>query len=178
VAGRMLAAVGFSSVPLWLCFAASLIPAQFFIVTRQPQTAELLGAVAGTIGYAVWGRSRRAGKILGWAFLILLLVRGFAPFRFEGPGQKFSWVPWGGFLGMEWEPGVNVLLEKTFYYGTAIWLFRAGGMRLRESTALVAITLAVIEAAQTRLPGRTSEITDPLLALLLGFGLYVLRPRD
>jgi hypothetical protein len=137
----------------------------------------LLGAAAGMIGYAVWGQSRRTGKALGWAFLTLLLVRGFAPFRFSGTGTEFSWVPWGGFLGMEWQPGVNILLEKTFYYGTAIWLLRAGGMRLRECTALVAVTLAVVEAAQTHLPGRTAEITDPLLALLLGFGLYAFRPR-
>ena len=39
----------------------------------------------------------------------------------------------------------------------------------------MAALLAAVEAAQTRLPGRTPEITDPLLALLLArrFDSYV-----
>lgn len=40
-----------------------------------------------------------------------------------------------------------------FYYGTAIWLLRAAGVRLVLSVILVAAVLASIEILQIHLPG-------------------------
>jgi hypothetical protein len=67
-----------------------------------------------------------------------------------------------------------LLIEKVFYYGTAIWLLRAAGIRLVLSVILVAAVLASIEIVQIHLPGRTPEITDPILAVLMGFVLAML----
>jgi VanZ family protein len=67
-----------------------------------------------------------------------------------------------------------VLIEKIFYYGTAIWLLRAAGAGLARSVSVVAVVLASIEIAQIHLPGRTPEITDPILAVLIGFVLAML----
>jgi VanZ family protein len=86
----------------------------------------------------------------------------------------FTWIPFGGFLGDDWQAGIQVFLEKAFYYGTAIWLLRAAGTRLWQAAALVAAVLAGIEAAQIHLPGRIAEVTDPILAVLLAAGLAIL----
>ena len=74
----------------------------------------------------------------------------------------------GGLLTMDWQVGIRILLQKLFWYGSAIWLLQTAGMRLVSATLVTMVSLGLIEVAQMRLPGHTSEITDPLLALLIG----------
>jgi hypothetical protein len=74
----------------------------------------------------------------------------------------------------EWQSSAGILLEKVFYYGAAVWLFQAAGLRLAYAATLVSAVLASIEVLQMHLPGRTPEITDPVLALLMGFVLAML----
>jgi hypothetical protein len=78
---------------------------------------------------------------------------------------------------MDWERGALVILEKVFFYGAAIWLLRAARVRLWRASTVVALVLAAIEAVQTHMPKHTPEITDPLLALFLGFAIALLTPR-
>ena len=54
------------------------------------------------------------------------------------------------------------------------WLLRVVGWRLARATVAVALLLGAIEAIQIHLPGRVAEITDPLLALILGATLALL----
>ena len=168
-AGRLMVAARIRAPYRLLAWALLAIPAQFFIVDRQPVPADLVGAAAG-LGISVLARGRGRAWI-ALAFLVAVLVRGFAPFHFVAKSSGFAWVPFGGFLGTEWQSGLRVFLEKSFYYGTAIWLLQKCGMRLTNAAAIVAGLLAVIEIAQIHLPGRTAEITDPMLAILLALTL-------
>jgi multisubunit Na+/H+ antiporter MnhB subunit len=65
-------------------------------------------------------------------------------------------------------------LEKAFLYGALIWLLGKSGLGTRVSTILVAILLFATSWAETRLPGRSAEITDALMALLIGAVIVVL----
>ena len=164
-AGRLMEAARIRAPHRLLAWSLLAIPAQFFIVDRRPVSADLVGAAAGLCIF-VFAR----GKGRTWiavAFLAAILVRGVAPLHFVSQSSGFSWVPFGGFLGTEWQSGLGVFLEKSFYYGTAIWLLQKCPMRLVNAAAIVAGVLTAIEIAQIHLPGRTAEITDPLLAILL-----------
>jgi VanZ family protein len=163
----------------WLLVASILmIPAQFVIVDRQPAPSELAGAILGTAGFVLsWSRRDSGRSLAAWIFLALILGRGLAPFDFSEPLSPFSWVPFGGFLAMDWQAGIQLLAEKFFWYGTAIWLMVRAEVPWLRATVVVAITLLAIEVAQTHLPGRTAEITDPLLALLAGFAMTTKRQR-
>jgi len=130
---------------------------------------ELLGAVAGI----ALCKLRPINP--AWAFLALLVIRGLAPFHFTAASQPFGWIPFGALLETEWQYGIRILLEKLFYYGTAIWLLRRAEVRWTFVIAMVCMVLGAIEAIQTHIPGRTAEITDPVLALMAGVGLRVLR---
>jgi len=181
--GTLLRAGGLRPSRLYAAISVALIPAQIFILDRQPSPAELAGAVAGAACFAVfWPKRNVQGsiywKILAWAFLGMIVVRGFAPFQFLRTGVSFSWIPFGGFLNMEWQPGVQIVAEKSFLYGSAIWLVRASGLRLRTATAVVAATLLFIEIAQTHIPGHTAEITDPLWAIFAGWAMLVGAPEQ
>lgn len=168
--GFLLQAAALPRARVWLGISLLAVPAQFLIVGRQPLPAWAIGAVAGAVLFAWRGRSG-VSKAEAWAFLLVILVRGLSPFHFVAASNVFTWIPFGGFLGDDWQAGIQVLLEKTFYYGTAIWLLRAAGTPLWNTAAIVAAVLACIEAAQIHLPGRTAEITDPILAILLAGGL-------
>ena len=173
-AGRLLRALGATWIPFWLALSSMLIPAQLFIATRQPRPDEFIGAVTGIVLFWCFGSSRQSSYFAAWAFLVLLILRGLAPFQLAAAPRSFGWIPFDGFLAIDWQPGIRILLEKSFYYGAAIWLVRASGMRLRNAVIIMAAILAAIEAAQTLLPGRTPEITDPVMAILLGLGIAAL----
>ena len=59
-------------------------------------------------------------------------------------------------------------LEKAFLYGSLIWLLDRAGLGLTKSTILVALMLFATSWAETYLPGRSAEITNSLMALLIG----------
>ena len=158
------------------CFFLTLmaIPAQFFVVEKQPLPSLLLGAIAGVVLFAVRHRADAPTIAEAGVFLAVILIRGLSPFHFAGGSIEFGWIPFVATLASDWQSAASVLIEKAFYYGTAIWLLRAAGVRLVFSILLVAAVLAMIEIAQIHLSGRTPEITDPILAIFMGFVLAML----
>lgn len=165
--------------PLWLWLTALAAPAQLLVLGRQPAPSFLLGAFAG-VGLFIAFHHRQiatsvvATSVEAFAFLGVLVFRGLSPFHLAAANSAFNWTPFAATLSSEWQASASVLLEKIFFYGTAIWMFRSAGMRLSRAVLSVAGTLLAIEIVQIRLPGRTPEITDPLLAILLGFTIAVL----
>lgn len=177
-AGLLLtAAAGARLSRKWLPLMLLAIPAQFFIVDRQPVPDFLLGAIAGVALFLGYHRSNAPAKAEAWIFLAVILLRGLAPFHFSAGSRAFLWVPFVASLAGEWQAAASVLLEKIFLYGTAIWLLHEAGLKLARAIVVVAIVLAAIELAQIHLPNHTPEITDPILAVLMGFMLTMLSRR-
>ena len=106
----------------------------------------------------------------------MIAVRGLEPFVFLPKAVPFSWIPFSGFLTTEWQSGIQVIAQKFFWYGTAIWLLCKSGMRSPAATLVVAVTLLLIEIAQTHIPGHVAEITDPLWAVFVGWALQIIAP--
>ncbi len=176
-AGELMEAAGVPDARWYLAGTILVIPVQFFIVGQRPVLGEMTGAVTGIVLFAAF-RRMTGGRWIALGFLAVVLVRGFAPFHFTPGAAGFSWIPFAALLETEWQQGISILMEKSFFYGTAVWLFMKAGMRAMGAAIIVAAALAVIEIAQTHLPGRTAEITDPLIALLWAFMLRALaRPR-
>ena len=174
VAGLLLSAARIRRSAHLLALSILAIPAQFFVVERQPVPSALFGAIAGFLLFALRPRSTPITKTEAWAFSAIIIFRGLSPFRFVPASATFAWTPFSGMLGMDWQTAILVLLEKIFYYASAIWLLRSAGLRLLNAAGIVAVILAAIEIAQIHLPGRTSETTDPLLAVLMAFVFLIL----
>lgn len=172
--GLLMQAAGVGKPRKWLGISILAVPAQFFVSGRQPTPSDLLGAIAALLLFAFRPVTKRVLKGEAWAFLGIVVLRGFAPFRFVAHASGFTWVPFSGLLNTEWQSGLQVLLEKVFFYASAIWLLRSVRMAWWQAVAIVAAMLGLIEAAQTHLPGRTPEIMDPILAVLMGFVLFIL----
>lgn len=166
----------------WLtAISVILVPTQLFIVERQPIRADLAGAILGAACFTLFWQKRTVygssyWKTLAWVFLGMIVVRGLAPFRLLHTPVPFSLVPFAGFLTMEWQPGIQEMAQKTFWYGAAIWLIRRSGLDSRTAIILVAVVLLIIEIAQTHIPGHTAEITDPVWAVFVGWALQIIAP--
>lgn len=161
----------------WLFIAALLTGGQLFIVGRQPLPAEMAGAIIGAIVFTGVGTRMGAAGFAAWLFLAAILLRGLMPFHPSPLPQDFSWIPFRASLESDWQQGIATLLDKAFWYFAAVWLVHDSGVRLRTSAMWVAQLLAAIEIAQIWLPGRTPEITDPLLALAAGATIWLLHDQ-
>lgn len=168
--GLLLRAANLEPARLWLTLSLVAIPCQIAVTSRQPTLSDIAGAIAGLLLFLAIGKQQRLAAAF---FLTVLIVRGLAPFHFQQQAAYFTWIPFGGFLNMDWQTGLSVFIEKLFFYGSAIWLLQISGLSLAASTAATATLLAGIEVAQQWLPGRTAEITDPLIALLIGLAMHV-----
>jgi len=107
-----------------------------------------------------------------------LLWRGLTPFHWISTGSSFNWVPFEAFLVSNWEQTIPLIVSKLFWYGAAVWVL----WRVKPSWLLAGIVaaafLAAIEVVQRHLPPHVSEITDPLMAVLLCAGFAQLAPSD
>lgn len=151
-----------------------LVPAKLFIAQRTPTIAEVAGLTAALILWKTLPASVAArSALLSGLTILVLIILGLRPFHFTGH-NVFSWVPFLALLKSPWESGLVTLCQKSFWYGSAVWLLFAAGRGLLPATGVIAALLSIIEIIQLRLPGRTSEITDPVLAILLGLILWFL----
>lgn len=103
-----------------------------------------------------------------------IVLQGLKPFQLLTEPQPFSWVPFKNSLSDSLEVNYSVLLEKCFWYFALAWLLTRRGLGVAASAFLTALLLSAIEVAQLWLPGRSAEITDPLLAIISGLLLALL----
>jgi VanZ family protein len=152
-----------------------LPPGRLIIAGRTLAWADIVGAIAA---YGVWLclprlYVRRAAPVLLAGALVLAEL---SPFHL-GAVRAFNWVPFRALFHSTWQDGFVVLFRKSFWYGSVIWLWCAAGFRLAPVTAIAAAALFLLERVQVYLPGRTPEITDTVLAVLLGVLLGLIDPQ-
>lgn len=150
-----------------------VLPARLLIASRTVAWPDIAGALAACAVWLCLPRLyiRRGAPVLLAAAIIL---GELAPFHLQGAGS-FNWVPFRGSFQSSWQTGLVVLFRKSFGYGSVLWLWRAAGGRLAIATAAGAAALFILEQVQVRLPGRTPEITDAVLAVLMAVLLWLLR---
>ncbi len=148
-----------------LAVVAFIFASQVLIVRNSLSAGNVAGAA---LALAIWWGARtrhletRAAAI---CLALTVLLMGLEPFRLEPP-SSFHFLPFHGFLtgSMFWNS--SQLFLKLYFYGALLWLATGCGLRLRTATVVIATALFGIELLQTMLPGRTAEVTDPILVLL------------
>src|SRR4029077_18361991 len=128
--------------------------------------------VAGAgLAFCMWGilaRTRLRVALIALLLCGYVIAERLEPFEFLASGRAFGWIPFLGFMYGSIEIGVLSFLQKFFLFGSSIWLLTRAGLRLWSSTLVIAVILFITSQAQTYLPNRTAEITDAMMALLLG----------
>ncbi|HRP94617.1 MAG TPA: VanZ family protein [Rhodocyclaceae bacterium] len=110
-----------------------------------------------------------ASALVVAAIFVVLALTALHPFTLTTLPNTFHWIPFTGYLDGSMATNALNLLHKSFLYGTAVFLLRDCGSRPLASALTVAMWLALLEAAQIWIVGRTAEITDPLYALMLAW---------
>jgi VanZ family protein len=180
--------------------AAALLDAWFGAArSRFIAPAVLLAVLCGRI--AITGLSLSRAEVLGYfaaaalwtgllshlrwrmplvaaLFAAMIAVDALEPFRFLAHPRPFGWVPFRGFLRGSLTVDILSFFEKVFYYGALPWLLHRSGWGLSLAAAAAAVFVTILRFCQCYLPGRSAEITDALMVLLLA-GLMALlsQPR-
>jgi len=154
---------------LLLLFVGFVFVAKILIEGLVLSLPEVVGAVLAVGAWLVIGRSRRAAVLLsGVVLFAAVAVARLEPFDFQTPARAFGWVPFRSFLGGALGNNVTSFLEKFFLYGSLLWLSIEAGASLWLATLLIALFLFVTSVAEIYLPGRSAEITDALMVLMIG----------
>jgi VanZ family protein len=145
-------------------FGALVLAAKPFLIGGTLQLYEVVG-----LGVALLLCRFIAPRhlLLGGLLLAAIVADGLIPFSFGSRTQAFKLVPFIGFVSGNIAIAAMAILQKAFLYGSAVWLLHRAGWRLIWATLATAAILLGVELLQTQLPGRTAEITDPLLAVLM-----------
>jgi hypothetical protein len=157
--------------PRWLLAAVACLPLRLFIAERSVTLDETLGFALALL---LWSLLPERKRLPAGVFLLAsaTVLRELSPFRFAPTPHPFSWIPFGATFDSERQTATLILLRKAFEYGSLVWLLRTRGISYVRAAVAVAGSLAVLEAVQRYLLGRTPEITDSVLTLLMALVLW------
>jgi len=155
----------------WLAAAMLALGLRIFMPSRTLALDELAGAALALLAWGIVPARRRL--LVGvWMALSAILASELAPFHFTARAVPFYWTPLGAtFENERWGAAV-IMLRKTFFYGSAVWLLVRSGIRYWVAGGALAVSLFMLEMAQRYLPGRTPEITDSLIAIVMTAALW------
>ncbi|MCU0887990.1 MAG: VanZ family protein [Rubritepida sp.] len=145
------------------------------IVDRRLTLPEVVAAGLGLLGWVLLPR-RGAVPVLLVLLLAAVAIERLHPFTFTAEGRAFSWIPFRSVIGGQRAQGQQAMLMKAFLYGGLLWLAVRAGLPLLLATLLGAGLLVAAGYAQTHLPGRSGEVTDAALLVLLAGLMWLLRP--
>ena len=154
----------------WNAVGVAAVLCNLVLLDRTLVFASVAGAA---IGWAVAARLAMTARVLAVVLPLWLCFEELRPFRFSGPPMEFSLLPfatWFDGTGASYYP---VIFQKLFFYTATPWLLYRAKWPAWRAVGVPLGILILGELAQRYLPGRTPEVTDPLL-LLAGWTLVVL----
>jgi VanZ family protein len=159
-------------------FIIAIFVSKILIETLALSFAEVLGATIALALWLVMGRSQRCATLLTIVVLCGSIIVGrLAPFHFESTARAFGWLPFRGFLDGSLIVNTMAFLEKFFLYGSLVWLATDAGLPLWLATLLIALLLFITSVTEVYLPGRSAEITDAIMVLMIGLIMAPMQMR-
>lgn len=161
----------------WLVFPVFMLGeflARIFIANQALSSADTLGAVMALLAWLALRELPMSRALLAIAFAALVVVVRLAPFAFVGIPHDFGWLPFQGFSGDSLDVGVRTFFADGFLYGGLIWLLIRVGFPVGVATAATALLLLGVGVAQCWTTGAPGQVTDAVVAVVIGSLLYLL----
>ncbi len=154
---------------LFPLFVGCVLVGKVMIVDTSLSVAEVTGAASAILlsGVLAFNAAFRM-TLIALIFYGYVVADRLEPFQFSAIARPFVWTPFLGFMSGDLTIDILSFLEKFFLYGGAIWLLTRAGLRLGKATLLIAATLFLTSQAERFLPGRSAEVTDAIMALIIG----------
>lgn len=148
-----------------------VIAGKIFVVTRVLNASTLVGLA---VGYGVWHlvsgwqRPGRAETVVLAALLAAYTLKALEPFQLQVDPREFSWIPFASMLRGSMRINAQSLIESVFFFAGMLGLIRMQGANVGVSSIMLALWVGTLEAIQMYIVGRSPDITEPLLVLLVG----------
>lgn len=161
---------------LFPAFCSVVFLGKIIIVDNVLTMPRIAGAGLAFLLWAVLLR-RLSGRfgLVAVLFGAMVLAERLEPFTFTDLPHAFGWVPFSGFMHGSINVAMQAFCQKFYEYGGLIWLLNRAGMPLPAGSALTAVMLLLSSIAECWLPGRSAEITDAIMALIIGGAFGLLR---
>jgi VanZ family protein len=157
----------------WLAaLCAAVLAAEPFFMNNAISPANVIGLALALALYPLLRSGPRTLMVVAGLLALSITVAALQPFSFSWVGG-FLWIPFAGSLGGDPIAAIPPLIEKLYLYGSLVFLVRYLGMSHLVTVVILGGFMLALEAVQQALPGRTPEITDPLLVLGIA---WLLRP--
>ncbi len=131
--------------------------------------AETLGGAISIVLWLVLLQCSERSRLGAAALLLVALIvtERLEPFSFTAAMRPFGWIPFRSLMNGSMEVNVLSFLEKFFRYGTLVWLLGELGVRIAPAALIGATLLLLTSVAETFLPGRSAEVTDAVMVLVI-----------
>lgn len=180
VAGTALIALSWRPA-LWLGGALlSVLAAKLVVVNLSLDASALIGTVSGYllfISMSHRGHSKTIFRAAFWLMLVAWTVIELTPFS-PTSGGALNIIPFATMLQGSMETGARGLVRSLFIYSALLWLAHKNGADARKAIVGLVIWSCLIEFVQMGLLGRTADVTEPLLLMLIGWALGVLQSHQ
>src|SRR4051812_1497911 len=160
--------------PIWWLGALLMLvlAGKLAVVNLTLDASVVIGLAAG---YTVCIIALRldGSKIFHVAFWLLLAawtIISITPFA-PAPGGTFNAIPFATMLRGSLEIAAQGLAQSLFIYTALLWLAQTTGTGIRKATAGLIIWTCLLELIQMGLLGRTADVTEPVLLLLVSWVL-------
>jgi hypothetical protein len=156
----------------------SVVCARVAITGLVLSPAEVIGSLAGAVCWAaLFYRLRLRMPIIAALLASMIAAQSLEPFRFLAVARPFGWAPFRGMMQGSISVNIVSLFEKSFAYGALVWFLQRSGWRLWLAATASAAFVLVLSVAQVYIPGRSAEITDAVIVLLMAGLIALLQPR-
>jgi VanZ family protein len=146
-----------------------VLGSRILIVDLALSPAEVLGAVIALLcWFGFLARLPVRNLLIFVLFIGLVIVQALEPFRFSATARPFTWVPFRGFIYGSLSLNVQSFLEKTFLYGSLVWLAMRAGVSWRKAVLACGGLVFGLRLLQVYLPDRSAEISDVIILLVVG----------
>lgn len=154
---------------------ALLLSCRILIIDAALSPAEVVGAAIAVVCWAGFLSRVRARSLVTFSLLIVLVIlRALVPFHFAATPRPFTWVPFHGFLHGSILLNAQSFLEKTFLYGSLVWLAMRAGCAWRAAVLGCGGLVFGLALLQVYIPGRSAEISDLVILLVIGAVIQLL----
>lgn len=166
-----------TAMPLFALAMCGTLLAKIVIVDNAITLADVVAvAVAFFAARRLQALETRGSVFLLWFIAGYLVIAGLSPFGFHG-AREFQWLPFAGSLGGSMLLNLKAMAAKVFFASALVYLALDCGFRLKRIVTVLATGLLALEIAQVWVGSHTPEITDPVLALVVGAAFFAIGNR-
>jgi glycopeptide antibiotics resistance protein len=151
-----------------LLLVPAVLGARIAIVEASLSREEVAG---GIFAAALWAlllwRMRMRTVLVLIVFLGAIISQALEPFKLSATPVAFGLIPFRSAIVASRETVTSVMLLKTFNYGALIWLMMRTGYSWLAAAVFGTALILFLRIAQVYLPGRSAEITDAVMVVIL-----------